>query len=434
VEVTAGTSYAIRVDSRFGSLRDLTLRIREAEPNDMQADAAPLDLPASETIDTASYTTEPGEPSNCFLSRTAWYRMTGVTGAVRISLESSMQGRGVVSVYRSTPTDELEAVVCRQVPWPGTRTELTLEALASETYYLRVGRDSSGSLPVLGLDVEVVPPPANDTSAGAEVLPWAQPVDGDTAGATGAGEPAPSCVSSWGATVWYSVTPAEDGPMLISTAGADFDTVLAVYEGSADASSEIGCNDDHDGLRSRVRVEAQAGHTYLIQAGGYGDARGALRISAGAEPLNDDRADATAVDGLVFSDEVVTTFASTERREPPNACIGAVPLHTVWYRIEDALPGVLVIDATGSDFDTAVAVYQGDDPDHFTETACADGPGTDTVIHAGLRPPGQSLSLSVQQGGTYWIQVGGDPGNTTYDSLPESGTLRLRITGHEPVG
>jgi hypothetical protein len=76
-----------------------------------------------------------------------------------------------------------------------------------------------------------------------------------------------------------------------STAGSNFDTVLAVWDATAVTSlTPVGCSDDIDNaagnLQSRVQFTAQAGHTYYFQVGGFRDgtsaAGGALQFSVTA--------------------------------------------------------------------------------------------------------------------------------------------------------
>lgn len=121
------------------------------------------------------------------------------------------------------------------------------------------------------------PPPANDLFADAfrvVGLPYedVQITDGAT---SEAGEPG-SCAPI-GATVWYRFTPAGDVLLDLTTVGSSFDTVLAVYTGETlDALTPVGCNDDDQGLQSRVVFQAAAGTTYHIQAGGFRGDHGEL--------------------------------------------------------------------------------------------------------------------------------------------------------------
>jgi hypothetical protein len=128
------------------------------------------------------------------------------------------------------------------------------------------------------------PPPANDHFAAAisvGVLPFT-----DTRltaqATTDVGEPDPTC---WDVdkTVWYAFTPSATGMYEVDTAESDFDTVLAVYAGSALAGlSEVACNDDiavTTDVQSRVVVHLTGGTAYHIQAGGIEFNRFGLNVS-----------------------------------------------------------------------------------------------------------------------------------------------------------
>ncbi|MCH8994957.1 MAG: hypothetical protein IH959_08345 [Chloroflexi bacterium] len=89
-----------------------------------------------------------------------------------------------------------------------------------------------------------------------------------------------------GATVWYQFTPSESGVIFAETDDSNFDTVLAVYTGSAiDALTVVICNDDRFGLQSEVTFQVTAGTTYYLQVGGFstnvGDLVLALSINMG---------------------------------------------------------------------------------------------------------------------------------------------------------
>jgi hypothetical protein len=79
-----------------------------------------------------------------------------------------------------------------------------------------------------------------------------------------------------GHTVWYEYTPSAAGRLEANTFGSNYDTTLAV--GTPDGSGGldvIACNDDAgDDLQSRVRWDADAGVTYLLQVGSFANSPG----------------------------------------------------------------------------------------------------------------------------------------------------------------
>jgi len=126
------------------------------------------------------------------------------------------------------------------------------------------------------------PPPNDDfadSMAVTEPLPFTDIQD--TSEATfEAGEPTLVDVGCGfvAATVWYSFTPSADTIVGADTVGSDYDTILAVWEGSDLGSlTLVGCADDtRGGLQSSVPFLAEAGVEYHFQVGGFVGATGAL--------------------------------------------------------------------------------------------------------------------------------------------------------------
>lgn len=90
-----------------------------------------------------------------------------------------------------------------------------------------------------------------------------------------------------GRSVWWSWIASADGPVVISTAGSRFDTILNVYIGDSLASLRlIAGNDDITPFdkQSEVAFEAVAGQTYRIAVDGYGDAMGSIALSVSPRP------------------------------------------------------------------------------------------------------------------------------------------------------
>lgn len=77
-------------------------------------------------------------------------------------------------------------------------------------------------------------------------------------------------------TVWYTVT-GTGGSITVDTAGSDFDTVIAVYEGAPDEGETVACVDDTPieplgrTLQGAVTFPTVAGTTYWIQIGGINE-------------------------------------------------------------------------------------------------------------------------------------------------------------------
>lgn len=125
--------------------------------------------------------------------------------------------------------------------------------------------------------------PANDDFAGATPIA-SLPFDTteSTAGATmETTEPRPTCdYVAAGASVWHRFAPEAAGVVRASTAGSDYDTVLAVYTQFEGTFSAVACNDqaEADSDAAAVRFEATGGTTYFLQTSGHDAQTGLLRL------------------------------------------------------------------------------------------------------------------------------------------------------------
>lgn len=96
-----------------------------------------------------------------------------------------------------------------------------------------------------------------------------------------AGEPA-HAGSTAAHSLWWSWTAPRSGMVKVYTDGSDFDTVLAVYDGSTLASlAPVGANDNVSAgdQTSLVKFTAVAGHTYQIAVDGAGGASGNIVLT-----------------------------------------------------------------------------------------------------------------------------------------------------------
>lgn len=165
--------------------------------------------------------------------------------------------------------------------------------------------------------------PANDNFANAQGLTGANA----TAAGTNAnasketGEPDHWTGNPAGKSVWYKWTPQANGTATIDTAGSAFDTVLAVYTGSAvNTLTQIDQNDDGPNLgqQSKLDFQATAGTTYRIAVDGYdnglGNESGNIKLNLASDALPVDTTNPTATltapaNNAVVKDTAVTISA-----------------------------------------------------------------------------------------------------------------------------
>jgi putative metal-binding protein len=220
---------------------------------------------------------------------------------------------------------------------------------------------------------------------------------------TQTGEPAAaSGCPAMGHTGWWRIE-GTGQQITISTAGSNFNTVLAAYDapGAPSAGNRIACNDTLGSNFATIVFGSVRGRSYLIQVGGNPTSTfGVLVLSASApRPGNDDRATALAVPPNE-SRSVDSTGASSEPGEVL-ACDADRYAATVWFRFTAPAVGDVAFTASGNfptapnPGDTVMAVYRASDgaPLGCNDDAGAGAGGSRVAFRA---PPGE-----------YLVQVGG---------------------------
>lgn len=210
-------------------------------------------------------------------------------------------------------------------------------------------------------------------------------------------------------SVWWSFVPTSDGTVTLSTAGSSFDTVLAVYTGSAVAMlTPIASNDDDDfgeDGSSWVRFEVMQSTTYRVAVDGYLGSTGLVELGFTWAPhvtmTNDTFASATqfALGGtsVLWSTNV---DATAEVGEPKHA--GFAADRSVWWSFSAPSRGRVTLTTSGSDFDTVLGVYTGSAVSALSFVASNDDSEFDET---------SLVSYFVTPGVTYRVAVDGYAGS-----------------------
>jgi hypothetical protein len=211
------------------------------------------------------------------------------------------------------------------------------------------------------------------------------------------------------ASVWYRWTAPQDAVVSVDTCRSNFDTVLAVYRGSAlETLGAVASNDDGCRQSSRLRFLAGSGTSYWIAVTGYRQTQGAieLKVRVTSPPANDAFPAALELDGdlTAFASGSVLD-ATPEPREPNH--VDERAFASIWYRWSAPFSRNMQLDTCGSDFDTLVAVYTGDVIDDLREVTSNDD-------SCGVR---SRVRFDAIRGTTYQIAV---------DRYPER---RVRVLG-----
>ena len=87
--------------------------------------------------------------------------------------------------------------------------------------------------------------------------------------------------TSGGNTIWWQWTATTNSSVAINTFGSNFDTTLAIYQGTELSTlTLVSSSDDAPGsLQSEARFTAQAGQIYYLQVDGYGGATGSVSLN-----------------------------------------------------------------------------------------------------------------------------------------------------------
>jgi alpha-tubulin suppressor-like RCC1 family protein len=375
--------------------------------NDNFAAASVLTLPASLSGDTVMATTEAAEPvpAACgAIGKTVWYQVTPQETGMLVASTVGSTFDTRLALYTGSSLSDLTTVACDDNSGPDGTSVFTADVTAGQTYYLQLGGASffpgtahAGSFV---LKVSIGHRPENDNFAAAMPLTLPASVSGDNTLATvEGGEPVWDC-GDMGHTVWYELTPAENGLLIASAQSTTFQPYLALYTGTSFdvLNLESECSSGKQWLLS---VAVQVGHKYYLQLGSPWDGTSgdfALEVSVYPSPPNDNFADAKPLN-LPGSTADTTLGATTEPGEPlPYAECGRID-HTVWYQFVPQMTGELRLGKEAS-FSPLVTLYSGE-------------PWSSLQSNYVWSPEVVSSFGIVEAGQTYYLQVGTDRCSST---------------------
>ena len=211
--------------------------------------------------------------------RSVWYRWTApFTRQIIITTEGSTFDT-LLAAFRFGTDGSLTLMAENDdvVPTVIRHSEIRFNAVAGAEYRIVVdGYDGASGSIVLNMD-----PPANDDFVACQTISGQSGfVTGHNIGATREnGEP--THAATYGShSVWYCWTAPRNGRFEWSTAGSGFDTLLAVYTGSALNQLTPVASDDGTagGGASLVRFSATANTVYHIAVDSRGNGMGNVRL------------------------------------------------------------------------------------------------------------------------------------------------------------
>ena len=393
--------------------------------NDNFANAAAL-ASGTTTATNVGATKEPGEPNHAGVAGGAsvWWQFTAAnSGTMYISTVGS-DFDTLLAVYTGTSVASLTAVASNDnISSSYTTSTVTFPVTAGTVYHVAVD-GTNGATGHITLNAGF-PASANDNFANATPVSFnetgtsALALTGNNFNATAeSGEPNHAGIVG-GRSVWWTWTAPATGGVTISTLNSDFDTILAVYTGTAvNALTAVASNGNYGtSLQSLVAFNAVAGTTYRVAVDGTAGASGnvALNLTPGnatAAPANDNFANAAVLTGTTASATATNTYATKETGEPYHGNNSGG--HSVWWKWTAPLSGSLTVSTVGSSFDTTMGVYTGTSVSALTTLAEDDDSGGNLTSLATLS--------SVTPGATYYFAVDG------YGSATGTITFNLSFT------
>ncbi|MCL7489253.1 MAG: hypothetical protein M8357_13890 [Desulfobulbaceae bacterium] len=183
-------------------------------------------------------------------------------------------------------------------------------------------------------------------------------------------------------SVWYQWTAPSTEEYYFNTFGSNFDTILAVYTGTAiDELSAVFDNDDYNFLylQSRLFFSATAGTTYHIVVDGLSCDQGLVALNWGPSsllPANDNFDFAEPISGDTGTASGTNINATPEGGEDIHHINNDAPYSSIWFAWTAPADGDFIFDTFGSDFDTILAVYTGTTVDGLTRLKDNDDEGS----------------------------------------------------------
>ena len=186
-------------------------------------------------------------------------------------------------------------------------------------------------------------PAGNDECAGALNVPVQfgttcvnQTAADNTAATTSTGVATPSC-ATLNPDIWFKVTVPVSGTLTVKTVaptgGSNItDTVISLYSGACGSLTEIGCNDDSNGLYSQVALTGRTpGEVLYIRAWAFGSTTSGLIAVCALTPSN------CPAPGAPSASNLTNTTAQLNWVAPTNAPAGAT--YEIEYGLQGFTPG-----------------------------------------------------------------------------------------------
>ena len=250
--------------------------------NDFFTNALALVGPTSYSVMNECATKEPSEPNHAGNSggHSLWFKWTAPSNQTAVITTRRSDFDTLLAVYTGSSMANLNLIASNDdISLAVKQSLVSFAAVGGTTYRIAV----DGYLGAVGnITVNLLPPSNDDFSNAFSIFGLSGITNCYTIGASKEpGEPAHAS-DVGGRSVWFTWVAPASGPAEFKTAGSSFDTLLAIYTGSAlNGLTTVAANDNDTpaGLQtSRLTLAAVAGTTYQIAVDGYGATSGTISL------------------------------------------------------------------------------------------------------------------------------------------------------------
>lgn len=404
----ASTDYYIQIGGLDGQTGDINFNVVEPPANDLFANAIVVPgIPYTTIQETEASGMEAGEQTpSCTTAivSSVWYQYTAETTGDLVLDTTGSDYDETVSVWTGSALGSLTEVGCVNSVLIAMGYPPTISVEQGTTYYIQIAGTPAPNKETGTLYFTLSVPPANDAflkAASIPGLPYSNTQS--TLDATlQFGEQVSLLCQNMMSTVWYSYTATTTGSLVISTAGSDYNTAIAVWTGSSLGSlTEQVCNDNDAGQTSLLTISAVQGTTYYIQIGGIHGVSGnlSLNVAETIAPSNNNFSGAVTLEAIPFTGSQSSIGSTLEGAEQLPSCAPTLQ-STVWYSYTAAANGPLTFNTGGSSFNTVIAIWTGNALGNLTQVACNDNSGSQV----------SQVVINAVASTRYYIQIGGVAG------------------------
>lgn len=401
-----GVTYYIQVGDWGTAIGggDTRLELDATPVNDACDDYFDLGTLEVDTTFDNSIAVANGSPGNCNFSGAStmqnamWFRWSPDTSYhATLTLTELTSYDMTVQVWEGFSCSTLTAVACGDEPEP---IVVDFEAQGGRIYWFQCGdwgTGAGGGETRLQLDLV----PMNETCSTAEDIVLDSLFRFDNSLAASGGDPG-SCNSTIATDMdndlWYRWLVPNDMEVMLTADPTNYDGIVAIYNGTCAALSEIACGDEPEPIMTTF--QATGGDTYYFQFGDWGTALGGGYTEALLTAIypNESCASATPLPSGPLTIEIGN--AGAQAGLPRGSCNRDIAFdmrNDLWWRWVAPVTGLVTFDLDDGDaWQSILAVHTGSCGD-LVELGCDNNE---------FITGGSTVTIPVNRGQPYFIQIG----------------------------